>query len=188
MQPVPGCQRQPEGRQAVCLAPPFRCLVSYSASTAGTTPRTAQARTQRSSSFSSLACMSLATSRSCTAPRWSAARPVTSDPDEPTPSGTEASNRRKSGSAMWSSGVLPRHHRRSSKVRFLQFKRFRLSPSSGIVEALDVIKGIGSCFATRLVSTAIDALSFEHAEEALARGIVGTAADATSILVCLDVG
>ena len=58
-------------------------------------------------------------------------------------------------------------------MRFLQFEYFHLPTFSLIVEALDVVKDIRSCIGMRLISTTINALSFQHAEEALAGGIVG---------------
>jgi len=49
-----------------------------------------------------------------------------------------------------------------------------------VVEALDVIKDISSGFGVRFVSTSIDPLSFEHAEEAFSSGIISTTASAKS--------
>ncbi len=55
---------------------------------------------------------------------------------------------------------------------------FQLSPSSWVVEALDVIKDISSGFGVRVVSTTIDPFAFQHSEEALACCIVSTTANA----------
>jgi len=59
----------------------------------------------------------------------------------------------------------------------LQFECAHLSPPSRIVDALDVVKDISSCFGMRFVVTTINALTFQHAEEALAGSIVRAAAD-----------
>lgn len=55
------------------------------------------------------------------------------------------------------------------------FKCFQLSPSSRIIEALDVVKYIRSCFTVRLLAVSIDSLSFQHTEEAFTGHVVGIA-------------